>query len=119
MAQYDTHLTGSISSLISYIDQAVLNGSMTASQEGGCDLTCGDVRCVTRVYERYSWWGGQRLSLTVTIFGRDGSDEITADDVADQIGTIGYEVTCLGTPRVPRVYIRDGEVVSIQRPLID
>ena len=59
------------------------------------------------------------LGDAVTIFGRDGSDEITADDVADQIGTIGYEVTCLVTPRVPRVYIRDGEVVSIQRPLID
>ena len=59
------------------------------------------------------------LGDVVTIFGRDGSDEITADDVADQIGTIGYEVTCLVTPRVPRVYIRDGEVVSIQRPLID
>ena len=78
MAQYDTHLTGSISSLISYMDQAVLNGSMTASQEGGCDLTCGDVRCVTRVFERYSWWGGQRLSLTVTIFGRDGDIQLSA-----------------------------------------
>ena len=55
----------------------------------------------------------------VTIFGRDGDDEITADDVADQIGTIGYEVTCLITPRVPRVYIQDGQVVSVQRPLVD
>ena len=78
MAQYDTHLTGSISSLVHYIDQAVLRGSMTASQEGGSDLRCGDVRCVTRIYERYSWWGGQRLSLTVTIFGRDGDVQLSA-----------------------------------------
>ena len=55
---------------------------------------------------------------TVTLFGRDGEDEITADDVADLIGTIGYEVTCLVTPRVPRVYIEDGQVVSVHRPLI-
>ena len=55
---------------------------------------------------------------TVTIFGRDGDDEITADDVADRIGTIGYEVTCLITPRVPRVYMQDGEIVSVQRPLL-
>ena len=55
---------------------------------------------------------------TVTIFGRDGDDEITADDVADQIGTIGYEVTCLVTPRVPRVYVQEGEVVGVQRPLV-
>ena len=56
---------------------------------------------------------------TVTIFGRDGAEEITADDVADLIGTIGYEVTCLVTPRVPRVYLEDGEIVSVHRPLID
>ena len=55
---------------------------------------------------------------TVTVFGRDGDDEITADDVADRIGTIGYEVTCLITPRVPRVYIEDGQVVDIHRPLL-
>ena len=54
----------------------------------------------------------------VTLFGRDGDDEITADDVADLIGTIGYEVTCLITPRVPRVYMEDGQVVSIHRPPI-
>ncbi len=51
----------------------------------------------------------------VTIFGRDGDDEITADDVADLIGSIGYEVTCLITPRVPRVYV----VVHIHRPLVN
>ena len=54
----------------------------------------------------------------VTIFGRDGDDEITADDVADLIGSIGYEVTCLITPRVPRVYVEDGRVVHIHRPLV-
>ena len=55
---------------------------------------------------------------TVTIFGRDGDEEITADDVADLVGTIGYEVTCLVTPRVPRVYLEDDQVVGIHRPLI-
>jgi alanine racemase len=55
----------------------------------------------------------------VTIFGRDGDDEITADDVADLIGSIGYEVTCLITPRVPRVYVEDDQVVHIHRPLVN
>ena len=59
-----------------------------------------------------------KVGDVVTIFGRDGDDEITADDVADLIGTIGYEVTCLITPRVPRVYLEDGEVVSVCRPLL-
>ena len=60
-----------------------------------------------------------RVGDVVTLFGRDGNDEITADDVADLIGTIGYEVTCLITPRVPRVYIQEGDIVSVHRPLID
>ena len=59
-----------------------------------------------------------QMGDVVTIFGRDGDDEITADDVADLIGTIGYEVTCLISPRVPRVYVEDGEVVRVHRPLI-
>ena len=61
MAQFETHLTGSFAQLLDYIDQSVLGGSVSASREGGSDLICGDVRCVTRVYERYSYLGGNRL----------------------------------------------------------
>lgn len=41
----------------------------------------------------------------VTLFGRDGNEEITADDLADLIGTIGYEIVCGLSPRVPRITI--------------
>jgi alanine racemase len=40
--------------------------------------------------------------------GRDG-ERITAEEVAKRLGTINYEVTCGLTPRVPRLYHRDGE----------
>ncbi len=42
------------------------------------------------------------------VIGADGSEEITAAEVADRLGTINYEVTCMISPRVPRVYI-DGD----------
>jgi len=42
-----------------------------------------------------------------TVIGRDGAEEITADDVAGRLGTINYEVCCMIGPRVPRVYIDD------------
>lgn len=35
-----------------------------------------------------------KVGDTATIFGRDGELEITADSVAESIGTIGYELTC-------------------------
>ena len=50
-----------------------------------------------------------------TVIGRDGEDCITADDIAELSGTIGYEIVCLIAPRVPRVYIKNGEVDSVHR----
>jgi alanine racemase len=41
----------------------------------------------------------------VMVIGRQGQDEITADDLAELIGTIPYEVLCSIGPRVPRQYL--------------
>lgn len=54
---------------------------------------------------------------TVTIFGTDGEAAITADEVAEKARTIGYELVCGIAPRVPRVYLKNGEVDSIARTL--
>jgi alanine racemase len=42
------------------------------------------------------------------LIGLQGSERITAEEVADRLETINYEVTCGLTPRVPRLYHRDG-----------
>ena len=44
------------------------------------------------------------LGTTVTLIGRNGDKEITATDVAAYRGTINYEVVCLLSDRLPRVY---------------
>lgn len=41
----------------------------------------------------------------VTLIGRDGDDIITADELASIYGTIGYEVVCGISKRVPRIYV--------------
>ena len=41
----------------------------------------------------------------VVIFGRQGSEFISADDLASKLGTINYEIVCNVTARVPRVYL--------------
>ena len=53
----------------------------------------------------------------VTIFGTDGESSITSDEVAAKARTIGYELICGITARVPRVYLKNGEVDSIARAL--
>lgn len=41
----------------------------------------------------------------VVLIGSQGSDEITATEIADRIGTVNYEVVCSIGPRVPRRYV--------------
>jgi len=45
------------------------------------------------------------LNDHVTLIGRDGDLSITAEDIAETIGTISYEVTCGISGRVPRKYV--------------
>jgi alanine racemase len=47
-----------------------------------------------------------------TLIGADREQRITAEDVARRLDTINYEITCGLTPRVPRVYHRDGEALE-------
>ena len=53
----------------------------------------------------------------VTVFGTDGAVTITADEVAEKAQTIGYELVCGIAPRVPRVYLKNGEVDHVVRTL--
>lgn len=78
MAQYTQHFTGSFDGLLNYIDHSVLQGSISASREGGSVTEMNGIRCAFRVYERYSFMGSNRLSLSVTLFGRDGDLILTA-----------------------------------------
>lgn len=41
----------------------------------------------------------------VTLIGSDGAESITAWDIASTLGSIPYEITCLITRRVPRVFV--------------
>jgi alanine racemase len=46
---------------------------------------------------------------TVTLIGRDEGERQTAEELAQRLNTINYEVLCGISPRVPRSYHRDGE----------
>jgi alanine racemase len=40
----------------------------------------------------------------VTLLGRDGTESIPAEELAELAGTINYEITTQISQRVPRVY---------------
>ncbi len=47
-----------------------------------------------------------KVGDTVTLLGRDGDAEVLVDEWAKILGTISYEICCLITKRVPRVYFK-------------
>jgi alanine racemase len=49
----------------------------------------------------------------VTIYGRDGADQVTVNEIAALEQTIPYEITCALSARVPRLAIRHGQVHSV------
>jgi alanine racemase len=50
---------------------------------------------------------GVALEDEVVVFGKQGDEAITADEIAASIGTINYEVVSTITGRVPRIYIKN------------
>ena len=70
MAKLERSFSGDFDQVLTRLQTGVLEGSMSASYEDGTDFQMGDVRCAVRVYERYSWSGGNRVSLTVTLVGQ-------------------------------------------------
>ena len=75
MAKLERTLSGDFNQLIKKIETGILNGSMSATLEDSSDFYSGDARCSVRVFERYSYAGGNRVSMNVTLF-QNGNDEI-------------------------------------------
>lgn len=62
---------------------------------------------------------GAAVGDEVTLFGGCGGAAISADELARKLGTIHYEITCMVSARVPRVYLRDdGTVDHVVNPVI-
>ena len=49
----------------------------------------------------------------VVLVGRQGHEQIRAEEVAALAGTINYEVTTSLLPRVARAYLRGGQIVQV------
>ena len=98
MAKWETTLRGSFDEVLNRIEHGIQEGSISASLEDSCDFWCGNARCSVRVFERYSAFGSNRVSLNVTLFqGEDGDIRLCAitsggsQAMFFKINTIGEE----------------------------
>jgi alanine racemase len=57
--------------------------------------------------------GSAQVNDEVVLYGKQGEEEISLDEVAALLGTINYELPCLLNHRIPRVYHRQGKEVSV------
>ncbi|NLK35654.1 MAG: alanine racemase [Gracilibacteraceae bacterium] len=55
----------------------------------------------------------------VVLFGKQGEGFISIDELAEKLDTINYEIVCMISKRVPRVYIKNGKIVDVHNYLID
>ncbi len=79
MAKLEKTLQENFDHLLRRIEQGILEGSVSASLEDASDFRGGDARCSVRVFERYSYAGGNRVSLNVTLFqAGDGPVRLSA-----------------------------------------
>jgi len=97
MAKFEQILTGNFDAFLSYLDQAIMKGSASASFEDGSDVNLGPIKMAVRVYERYSMFGGNRVSLNITLLGNDQNLFLSAitsggsQAVLFKINTVGEE----------------------------
>lgn len=54
----------------------------------------------------------------VVLFGKQGDGFIHIDELAEKLDTINYEIVCMISKRVPRVYVKDGKIVDVLNYII-
>lgn len=78
MAKLERALSGDFDGILRAIEEGILQGSMSATLEDSSDFEEDGSRCSVRVFERYSYSGGNRVSLSVTLFQHGGLIHLSA-----------------------------------------
>jgi alanine racemase len=59
-----------------------------------------------------------KIGDEVALWGRQGEEEITVEEISEKIGTINYEIVHLpDKKRVPKLFIKDGKPWKIKTML--
>lgn len=60
---------------------------------------------------------GAQLGDEVVMFGEQDGLVLPAEELAEKLGTVNYEIVCMISHRVPRVYMEAGDVKDTVNPL--
>ena len=78
MAKLACTLSGNFDTMLKKIENGVLNASVSATLEDSWDVSTPGSRCSVRVFERYSYAGNNRVSMSVTLYQAEGKLHLCA-----------------------------------------
>lgn len=78
MAKLEQALTGNFDEILHRIEKGILEGSVSATLEDSSDFQMGTARCSVRVFERFSYAGSNRVSMSVTLFQAEDTIKLSA-----------------------------------------
>ncbi|MDO4740916.1 MAG: DUF6054 family protein [Eubacteriales bacterium] len=96
MAKLLVTLDGTLEQIRSCIVNGIVHGSVSASMEDESRINGEHARCCVLVFERYSWVGGNRVSLNVTLFQEQGSPVRMVANTAGGSQAMFWKVNTLG-----------------------
>lgn len=95
----------------------LLNHKAEVSIKGERVPIVGNI-CMDQCMANVSGIEDVKIGDEVVLFGDGSMGEPSADEIGSIIGTINYEIVCMVSKRVPRVYVKNNEIVYIKDYLI-
>jgi alanine racemase len=111
---YGCTYTTEKSTVIATLPLGYADGYSRLLSSKGCALIHGQRApvvgrvCMDQIMVDVGHIPGVKVGDEAVLIGRQGDQEITADDVAGMLGTINYEIVCMVSHRVPRIHMRSG-----------
>lgn len=59
------------------------------------------------------------IGTKVTLIGEQNDEKISTNEIAKKLETINYEVPCIISSRVPRIFKQSGEIVELRNSLLE
>lgn len=98
MAKLEKTIDGDFDKILAKIEAGIMDSSLSATMEASSNFRSGDARCSVRVFERYSYFGSNRVSLSVTVF-QNGEEPVRISGITSggsqavffKLNTVGEE----------------------------
>ena len=75
--------------------------------------------CMDQCMVNVTGIGNVKIGDEVVLFGKQGDEVLHVEELAQALDTINYEIPCMISHRVPRVYTLHDKVLHVDNDLID